>query len=551
MSEAKDPTEQPLMQWELLSPAEKIAVKLACESSFEAFMRIFFQLVQGQYFKKNWHHTYECGLAEDVYYEKITRAIVNVAPGSTKTEIWSIHWPAWCIIKCFCEKKPSRWLPLSYSDDLVNENAGRVKEIIESEPFQAMWPMMISKDTKSKSNWKFRDKNNKEHRMYGTSTGGQVTGRRGGFMETGFTGAVIVDDPLPPKSGEQKEVMHKNNLQLTRVVRSRLAHDKVPIIVVQQRIGVGDSTDYLMSDKAPDTYERFTVPAIIDKEYLNKLSPEMREACITDTKFTGRRTSYWPDKEPTETLLKMESADIFMFSAQYQQKPDEALSEGMIYKKEIDDLIATDRFCRIPIEKSLMVNTYWDLGLNDNMVIWLVQQFGKELRVIACYANRDEDMSHYINWLQDFADKHGIRYGRHLAPHDIAVRNLLTKQSRLEEAKRMGIRFKLVERCKNKRQSIDALKLIFPRLWIDSVRCDTDISGVTGDMAKKTGWKALKALRRKWDFDNEVFKDEVGPKWATDYTDALQQLGLYLLDKPSEDKPQRPQKPPSGGWLRG
>lgn len=539
-----------LMKWEELTDAEKIAIKIASEESFEAFMRIFFQLLQGQKFKKNWHHTFECHLAEDIYYGKIKRGIINVAPGSTKTEIWSVHWVVWCIIKCITKEKPtsSRWLPLSYSDDLVVENATRVKEILDSEEFQTLWPLTAAK--KSVFNWKYVDEHNNQHRLYGTSINGQVTGRRAGFMEEGFTGALILDDPLPPKDADSGRIMDKANKKLNRVVRSRLAHDDVPIIMVQQRIANGDSTDFLMSDGTPDDYRIFKVPALVDKEYLDTLSDEMREACIRDTGFTKGRVSYWTDKEPTETLLAMEKADNFMFSAQYQQAPDDALAEGVVYKKEIDLLIEEGRLMRIPVEKSLPVYSFWDLGLNDDMVIWLMQPHAKELRMIACYGNRDEGMEHYINWLADFRDKYGIRYEQHLAPHDISVRDLMTKVSRIDTAKKMGIEFKLVERCKSKRESINALKLLFPRIFIDINRCDTDLQGNTGDLARKTGWKGLKALRRQWDHDNEVFKDEVGPKWSTNFTDALQQMGLHY-------KPKVPKKPPPrgsykpGGWMGG
>ena len=120
------------LKWDQLTPADKQAIKLLCEESFEAFIRIFFQLCQGLYFKKNWHHTYECRLAEDVYYGKCRRMIVNVSPGSTKTEIWSVHFPAWGILKNIADNRPSRWLPLSYSDELVTENTHRVREILES-----------------------------------------------------------------------------------------------------------------------------------------------------------------------------------------------------------------------------------------------------------------------------------------------------------------------------------------------------------------------------------------------------------------------------------
>ena len=541
-----------ILQWESMTDAEKIAVIVASEDSFEAFMRLFFQLIQGQKFKKNWHHAYECQLAEDVYYGKIKRGIINVAPGSTKTEIWSIHWIAWCIIKCISDDDPrsSRWLPLSYSDELVTENAKRVKEILESEEFNTLWPLDLDKRTKSSANWQFNDKNGNRHRLYGTSLNGQVTGRRGGYMvDNCFTGAVILDDPMPPKDMDSGLLMDKGNKKLNRVVRSRLAHDDVPIIMVQQRIAKGDSTDFLQSDKAPDDYEQFKVPALIDQEYIDSLPDEMKAACIADTGFNGKRCSYWPDKEPTETLEKMEKADNYMFSAQYQQAPDDALQEGVVYMKEINLLIEEGRFCNIPVEKHLPVYTYWDLAIGDRMVIWLMQPHGKELRLIACYGNNNEGMEHYINWLKDFQDKYGIRFEEHLAPHDIAVRDLLTKESRLARAEQMGIKFRLVERCKTKRESINALKNLFPRLWIDKTRCDTDIAGNTGDKAKYTGWKALKGLRREWDHNNEIFKDEAGPKWCTDYCDALQQMGLWYKEKLAKRKPKRPQRKVSGGWL--
>ena len=541
------------MQWENLTQADKMAIKLASEKSFEAFMRIFFQLLQGQKFKKNWHHTYECQLAEDVYNGKIKRGIINVAPGSTKTEIWSIHWIVWCIVKCITDETPrsSRWLPLSYSEELVTENSKRVKEILDSEEFNSLWPLTIDPTTKSSSNWMYRDQNGNRHRLFGTSINGQVTGRRGGYMiDNCFTGAVILDDPLPPKDMDSGKLMDKANQKLNRVVRSRLAHDEVPIIMVQQRIAKGDSTDFLNSDKTPDSYQMFKVPALVDREYLDSLPKEMQEACIRDTSFKGGRVSYWPDKEPTETLLAMEKADNYMFSAQYQQNPDNALLEGVVYKKELDILISDGRLCNIPIEKSLPVFTYWDLGINDDMVLWLMQPHRKELRMIACYSNRDEGMEHYINWLHDFADKYGIRYKQHMAPHDIAVRDLMTREHRIDIAKRMGIKFKLVERCKSKRESINALKTLFPRIWIDKVRCDTDISGASGDAAKKTGWKGIKSLRREWDHNNEVFKDDVGPKWATNFTDAIQQMGLHYKDElPRQSQPKPKHRAASGGWM--
>lgn len=517
-----------LLKWDELTLAEKLAIKAMCEESFEFFLRIFFQLIQGQKFLLNWHHRYECRQVERVYRGEVRRLIVNVSPGSTKTEIWSVHFPAWGVIKCIQNNLSSRWLPLSYSDDLVTENCSRVKEILVSEEFGELWPLSLSSDTKGKSDWKFKDQRGNIHRMYGTSTTGQVTGRRAGFMiENAFTGALIADDPMAPKIQGSGKMMESSNKHMNRVVRSRLAHDDVPIIVVQQRIGKGDTTEFLLSPKAPDDYEVVKIPALLTQDFVNTLPEAVRQDCIECTGFNGQPSSYWPQKEPTDFLLAMKQADPYMFSSQYQQDPDEKLSEGVIYRREVELMIEEGRFCSVPIEPSLPVFTFWDLGINDDMVIWLMQPFRKELRMIACYGNNNEGIEHYINWLLDFRDKYKIRFEKHYGPHDLAVRELMGGQgrTRVEIAKTLGISFTLVERCKTKRDSINALKVLFPRIWIDDKRCER-------------GWEALKTLRRAWDQENEVFKDEVIPKWATNYTDALQQMGLYYREK-SGNKPDR------------
>lgn len=507
-----------IMRWEDMTEAERQAVKVISEESFAGFLRVFFQLLQGQRFLKNWHHTYFCDLGESIYRGERKRVIVNCPPGATKTEIWSIHWPVWCIIQCVLEGRSSRWLPISYSDDLVTENAARAREIIDSEPFQALWPMVASKDTKGKSDWKYKDENGNQHRMFGTSLMGQVTGRRAGFMVDGFTGALVLDDPLPPRDEGHSKKIEKFNKALNRIVRSRLANDDVPIVMIQQRIAKNDSTHFLMSDKSPDVYELHKVPGLIDREYVMSLPEEVQSYLIEDTGFNDERISYWPDKEPTEVLLDIEKSDPYLSASQYQQAPDDAFLEGVIFRKEIDDLIREGRACRLPLERSLPVHTFWDLGINDDMCLWLVQAIGKEIRLIGCYGNNNEGMEHYINWLHDFRDDNRIRFGDHHGPHDLAVRELMSGRSRIETAKQMGLRFKMMERPKLKNESIGATKKLFPRIWIDPERCEK-------------GWDAIKKYRREWDADNEIFKDKPIHDWTSNYADALQQLGLAWRDK--------------------
>src|SRR5699024_12700135 len=82
-----------MLIWEDLTAAQKRAVKEMSEYSFEKMIRIWFSSLQGQKFLGNWHLSYICQYLEDVISGKEQNVIFNVAPGSSKTEIFSIHMP--------------------------------------------------------------------------------------------------------------------------------------------------------------------------------------------------------------------------------------------------------------------------------------------------------------------------------------------------------------------------------------------------------------------------------------------------------------------------
>lgn len=533
-----------ILQWEQLTQAERIAIRVMCEQSLAAFTRIFFQLLQGQKLVWNWHHSLICTELERIYAGEGNRLILNCPPGGTKTEIFSVHFAPWCILQSIAagRKTPgagssTRWLPISYSDDLVKENSSRVRDILRSEEFQTFWPLIPSPDTNQKHNWEFNDEHKNRHAMYGTSLFGQVMGRRAGFMiqkkddeAEKFTGALLIDDPLPTKDDGSFVRMDKANKAMNRILRSRLARNSVPIIMIQQRIAKDDTTDYLNGDKTPDTYRHIKIPAMIDRKYVEALPEEIRLKAIADTGFTKEPVSYWEWKEPTQALLSMKKADPYLFSSQYQQEPDDAFLEGLIYRSALEKLIADGRALDfIPVEPALPVDTWWDLGINDDMSIWLTQKRGFELRLIAFYKNNNKGMEHYINWLHDFRDKFGCRFGNHHGPHDLAVRELTSGRSRADTAKTMGLSIKTHERPKLKRDAINASLSLFPTLWIDTKRCEFDCLAKEGDNTWRPGrggWSALNKYQREYDPDLEVFSKEPLHNWASHPCDAFQLIGL-------------------------
>lgn len=190
--------------------------------------------------------------------------------------------------------------------------------------------------------------------------------------------------------------------------------------------------------------------------------------------------------------------------------------EGAYYANEINAAYASGRVGTFPIEPILPVYTFWDLGIGDSTAIWLIQATGKEIRLVATYANNNEGMAHYINWLKDFSKLHNIRYGKHYAPHDIEVRELMSGKSRKETARTMGIIFQTVKRH-SVEDGIESVRRLFPRFHINEPLCED-------------GLAAISSYCKEYDEKNMVWRNKAKHDWTSHYADSLRQLGMAWRD---------------------
>src|SRR5690606_11068472 len=100
--------------------------------------------------------------------------VVNIPPGGTKTEFFSVHLPVYCMVKY----DRVRILNTSYSKDLVSENSERSRALVKSSEFQQFYPFEIGKD--KVDDWTVESKGKRKHQLFSRSAGGQITGVRGG-----------------------------------------------------------------------------------------------------------------------------------------------------------------------------------------------------------------------------------------------------------------------------------------------------------------------------------------------------------------------------------
>ena len=216
-----------------------------------------------------------------------------------------------------------------------------------------------------------------------------------------------------------------------------------------------------------------------------------------------------------------------------------AIGEGVIYRSELERTKKENRICKIPIDTKLPVHTCWDLGYADDMAIWFFQVIGKEIRLINFYRSNLNGMQHYIQYLLDFQESHNFRYGDHYGPHDLAVHDVMSGESRIDTAKSMGIRFEQpVERPKVKADGLNAVRAIFPRLWFDSVKCNDGLNG-------------LESYSRKYNEKLKVYGDAPKHDWASNIADSLQTLALAWKDKHPLPARKPVERLGSGGWMGG
>lgn len=184
--------------------------------------------------------------------------------------------------------------------------------------------------------------------------------------------------------------------------------------------------------------------------------------------------------------------------------------EGSFYSKYLDNMRTEGRITRVPWESGFQVHTAWDLGMRDNTTIIFFQTIGQTVRIIDCYTNHSHGLEHYAKILESKP----YNFGKHIAPHDIKVRELGSGITRLEKARELGIKFVLSNDVPVP-DGIEASKTLFSKLWIDEEKGQDLI-------------KALESYRREYDNKKKIYKNNPLHDWSSHYADAFRYLATSL-----------------------
>ncbi len=219
------------------------------------------------------------------------------------------------------------------------------------------------------------------------------------------------------------------------------------------------------------------------------------------------------DDEQKNWYIAKENTQKDDMRREFPSTPEEAwevTNEGLYYSKHMNLIRAEKRIGFIPYEEQLEVHTAWDLGYNDSNAIIYFQVFNKEIRIIDYDEGSGESLAH---WIQIVKSKN-YAYGKHIAPHDIMVKEYSSGMSRQATARKLGISFLPAQKTEII-PGIDQVRNILNRCWFDEKKTEKLI-------------KCLDNYKKDWDERNACWRSQPLHNWASHGADAFRTLATGL-----------------------
>lgn len=123
----------------------------ACKRSFYKFVETFWSTIISEDPVFNWHIQYLCDELQEMAHYIVGRKpkphdlIINIPPGTTKSTIATIMFPAWL----WTQDPTLRIISSSYSQDVSIDQAQKSKDIISSEKYRRLYHEVVIRRDKS------------------------------------------------------------------------------------------------------------------------------------------------------------------------------------------------------------------------------------------------------------------------------------------------------------------------------------------------------------------------------------------------------------------
>jgi predicted phage terminase large subunit-like protein len=283
-----------------------------CGQSLASFARFAWPLLEpATELKWGWALDAICQHLEAVTSGDLTRLLMNVPPGSMKSLLTGVIWPAW-------EWGPKslshhRFLATAHKQDLAVRDNLKCRRLIRSPWFQHLWPVTLTSDQDAKT--KFEN---------------ERTGFREAMAFTSMTGSrgdrVILDDPHSVDDANSPIKLAGDVVTFREALPSRVNNDQSAIVIVMQRLNEQD-----VSAVAKDLgYEHLMIPMRFEND----------RRCTTSIGWSDPRQEdgelMFPERFPERQVAELEKTlGSYATAGQLQQRPAPR-SGGMFQRSDFE-----------------------------------------------------------------------------------------------------------------------------------------------------------------------------------------------------------------------
>lgn len=210
-----------------LTQADILAIEReACKRSLATFAKEAWHVLEpATPLKWGWVLDLICAHLEAVSRGESRRLLMNVPPGSMKSLLTGVIWPAyeWGPLG----RPDLRFIATAHKQELAVRDNMKCRRLIQSAWFQERWPTVLTSDQNSKL--KFEN---------------DATGFREAMAFTSMTGSrgdrVLLDDPHSVDDANSRAKLEADLLTFREALPTRVNSDQSAIVIIMQRLNEAD-----------------------------------------------------------------------------------------------------------------------------------------------------------------------------------------------------------------------------------------------------------------------------------------------------------------------
>jgi phage terminase large subunit len=207
-----------------------------------------------------------------------------------------------------------------------------------------------------------------------------------------------------------------------------------------------------------------------DATYKMFIKDEPTDAAVVEINW--RDNPWFPEVLRLE-MEKLKAKDYDAYLNVWEGKC-RTLLEGAVYTEELRAAISEGRICKVPFQPEAgPVDVFFDLGWSDATALWFRQKVGFEWHYIHYYENRQQKLSHYL----DYLTSKKWQYHTLWLPHDARAKEKGSGMSIEEQVRKTSWTVRIVRNVRLE-DGINAARTILPNCYFDAEGCEKGLDAL-------------------------------------------------------------------------